>query len=95
MMFVKISTVDLTNSSEKPSEKTKPSTHNKAWTESENRKLLELLDFYPALPNESTMQRARKISKALGTRTDTQVANRMSKVFALEAVRVLNLFDIH
>eukprot|EP00002_Diphylleia_rotans_P037728 TRINITY_DN8461_c0_g1_i7.p1 TRINITY_DN8461_c0_g1~~TRINITY_DN8461_c0_g1_i7.p1 ORF type:complete len:1234 (+),score=303.00 TRINITY_DN8461_c0_g1_i7:50-3751(+) len=50
-----------------------------AWTEEENRRLLELLEQYPE--EEVAIHRWKKISADLGTRTPKQVASRMQKLY--------------
>ncbi|KAJ3333042.1 ZZ-type zinc finger-containing protein 3 [Blyttiomyces sp. JEL0837] len=55
------------------------------WTDAENRKLLQLIDLYPL--EESQAARAMKISRALGSRTPSQVANRLQKLIGIESAK--------
>lgn len=52
---------------------------HRAWTPEEQRRLEELLKFYPPEPVE--MRRFHKIAKALGNRTVQQVSSRVQKYF--------------
>ncbi|KAI9355438.1 hypothetical protein DFJ73DRAFT_825719 [Zopfochytrium polystomum] len=61
-----------------PPPPSKPQYNQSLWSDSENRRLLELLDEIPA---ESTIAgRAEKISRLLGTRSPIQIANRLNKL---------------
>lgn len=58
----------------------KPETFNQLWSCEEQKRLEELLLIYPEEPVE--MKRYKKVAKALGTRTPTQVMSRIQKYFA-------------
>lgn len=57
----------------------KASSFKQLWTDEEQKRLEDLLEIYPDEPIRS--QRFNKISKALGTRTPTQVSSRVQKYF--------------
>lgn len=52
--------------------------YNLPWTEDEKRRLVELLEIYPE--EEIQARRYAKIAAAIGTRTASQVANRINKL---------------